>query len=93
MSGSESAGELEAVALAVRRVRERAGMSEAEVERRAELPDGLVSAIERAETSPTWGTLRRIVYALGIPLPSLMEEVEAVEAGASATRSQSSDED
>jgi transcriptional regulator with XRE-family HTH domain len=84
MSGSEGAGDLEAIGLAVRRVRERAGMSEAEVEARAELREGSLASIECGETSPTWGTLRRIVYAIGISLPSLMEEVESVEADITA---------
>jgi len=82
MSGSESADDLKAIGLAVRRVRERAGLSEAEVEKKAVLHEGAVASIEHGEISPTWGTLRRIVYAIGITLPHLMEEFEAVESGA-----------
>lgn len=73
-----------AIGLAVRRVRERAGMGESEVECGAELPEGSLAAIERGEEPPTWGTLRRIVYAVGISLPALMEEVEEIEAAIAA---------
>lgn len=87
MSWSGDGDDLETIGLAVRRVRERAGMSAGEVEGRAELREGSLASIERGETQPTWGVLRRIVYAIGVSLPNLMEEVEEVEAArASASR-------
>jgi transcriptional regulator with XRE-family HTH domain len=92
MNGSENDEDLETIGLAVRRVRERAGISESEVERGAELREGSLAAIEGGEMSPTWGTLRRIVYAIGISLPALMEEVEEVEAALASARREDEDE-
>lgn len=86
MNGSGNGDDRKTIGLAVRHVRERASMSKGEVESRAELREGSLAAIERGETSPTWGTLRRIVYAIGISLPDLMREVEEVEAAVAESR-------
>jgi transcriptional regulator with XRE-family HTH domain len=72
----------EVIGLAVRQVRMRANLGREEVESRAELAEGSLASIESGEASPRWGALRRIVYAIGISLPELMEEVEEIEAQA-----------
>jgi transcriptional regulator with XRE-family HTH domain len=86
MSDSDSVNDLLAIGLAVQQVRERSGRSEAEVEARADLGEGSLTSIERGLQSPTWGELRRIVYAIGISLPDLMEVVEEIESRAPRSR-------
>lgn len=73
--------EEEVIGRAIRRQRERAGLSAAEVERRAMLGRGNLSRLERGESHPRWGTLRRIAAALAIPLVRLLQEVERIERG------------
>ena len=65
-----------ALGAAIAALRGRAGLSSAEVGRRAELEESQIEAIEAARLEPTWGELRRIAAALGVGLPELLEETE-----------------
>lgn len=70
-----------ALGAAIAELRERAGLSEDELAARAELEAGEVSAIEAGELEPTWGDLRRIAAALGVPLPELLARSEGTTPG------------
>jgi len=60
-----------ALGAAVRQLRERAGLDPGELATRAELKEQDVVEIEAGRLEPTWGDLRRIAYALEVPLPDL----------------------
>jgi transcriptional regulator with XRE-family HTH domain len=54
---------------AIRDLRERqAGLTQAEVARRAALEPAWLSRIESGTANPSWGTVRRICDALGVRL-------------------------
>ncbi|HXR61073.1 MAG TPA: helix-turn-helix transcriptional regulator [Solirubrobacterales bacterium] len=61
---------------AVRVLRNRAGLSRAELAVRAELDATSVSRIEAGAIDPTWGSMRRIAKGLGVSLRELAEEAE-----------------
>lgn len=46
---------------------------------RADLHVSYISFIERGQRNPTWGTVRRISIALGVPLPELARRAEEFE--------------
>lgn len=58
-------------------LRERVGLTRASLAERAELEEQEIAAIETGRLEPTWGELRRIAYALEVPLPELLARVEA----------------
>jgi transcriptional regulator with XRE-family HTH domain len=60
-----------ALGAAVRQLREQAGLDQGDLARNAELDEREVVAIEAGRLEPTWGDLRRIAAALGVPLPEL----------------------
>lgn len=60
----------------VRELREGAGLSPEEMAARTELDLDEIVAIEAGRLEPTWGDLRRIAYALNVPLPELLRRVE-----------------
>jgi transcriptional regulator with XRE-family HTH domain len=66
----------ELLGAAVVELRRKAGLTEAELGERAELQEQEVAALEAGELEPTWGDLRRIAYALEVPLPELLRRVE-----------------
>jgi transcriptional regulator with XRE-family HTH domain len=41
------------------------------------MPEQEVTDLEAGHYEPTWGDLRHIAYALGVPLPELLARVEA----------------
>src|SRR3954454_16565354 len=65
-----------ALGAAVVHCREQAGLTTAELARRAGLTPTALHAIEKGEAEPRWGTMRRIADGLGIPFAQLTAEVE-----------------
>lgn len=64
---------------AIRRIRQRAGVSQEGLAHKAELhPTGL-SKIERGRSNPAWGTVCRIAAALDVTLVELVAVVERIE--------------
>ncbi|HXQ88751.1 MAG TPA: helix-turn-helix transcriptional regulator [Solirubrobacterales bacterium] len=66
---------------AVRSLREEAGVDQATLAERAELPLSLIAEIESGRSDPTWGDMRRVAEALGVSLERLSELAEELEAG------------
>jgi transcriptional regulator with XRE-family HTH domain len=54
-------------------LRERKGLSQAELGRRAELTREYINRLEAGQYDPTLGALRRIAKALGVKLTALLE--------------------
>ncbi len=54
-------------------LRERKGLSQAELGRRAELTREYINRLEAGQYDPTLGVLRRIAKALGVKLTALLE--------------------
>ncbi|MEX0759552.1 MAG: cupin domain-containing protein [Tistlia sp.] len=64
----------------LRSVRHALGLSLQEVARRANLSIGMISQIERGQTSPTFRSLRLLSGALEMPIESFFNQPRAVEA-------------
>lgn len=64
---------------AVRSLREKAGIDQATLAERAELPEPLIDEIESGESDPTWGDMRKVAEALGVSLEALSELAEEFE--------------
>jgi transcriptional regulator with XRE-family HTH domain len=69
-----------ALGAVIRGLRERAGLSRQEMAARAGLDLDEAAAIESGQLEPTWGDLRRLAYALDMPLPELLKLIEKGEA-------------
>lgn len=67
----------ELLGAAVAELRRRADLTQADLAERAELEERQIVALEAGRLEPTWGDLRRIAYALEVPLPELLARVEA----------------
>jgi transcriptional regulator with XRE-family HTH domain len=65
--------------IAVRQLRERAGLTQRKLAHLAELEEQDLIALEDGRLEPTWGALRRLASALGVPLPELMSLIEILE--------------
>jgi transcriptional regulator with XRE-family HTH domain len=65
-----------ALGAAIGELRRRANVSREELAGRAELQEVEIAAIEAGRLEPTWGDLRRIAYALEVPLPELLALTE-----------------
>lgn len=55
--------------------RERAGMSQRELARRARTAQSVVARIELSETNPSWDTLNRLLKAAGFRLVSALKRI------------------
>lgn len=66
---------------AVRTLREKAGIDQATLAERAELPLALIEEIESGSADPVWGDMRNVATALGVSLEALAELAEEFEAG------------
>lgn len=77
--GSKGRTPLEALALAIRLARERAGLSQQQLAAAGDLSPRIIGDIEESSTEPKWGTLRRIAKGIGVPLEVLLEEAEQLE--------------
>jgi transcriptional regulator with XRE-family HTH domain len=69
----------EALALAIRTARQRAGLSQQQLAAAADLSLRTIEDTEENRTEPKWGTLRRIAKGIAIPLGVLLEEAEQLE--------------
>jgi transcriptional regulator with XRE-family HTH domain len=56
----------------VRTARNRGGLTQRELARRANTVQSVVARIEQGVTSPTWETLRRLIAAAGFQLEALL---------------------
>lgn len=74
MSTNEGAAELLATA------RQRAGMSQRELARKAGTAQSVVARIELGDTSPSWETLGRLLRAAGFGLSAVLKRIEIVPA-------------
>lgn len=68
-----------ALGRAIRELRGEKGLTQEELARRADLDPPHLAAVESGRRNPTWGTVRRISYALDLPLPELIRRAEEVE--------------
>jgi transcriptional regulator with XRE-family HTH domain len=66
-----------ALGAVIRELRQRAKLSRRDLASLAELDEQEVAAIESGQVEPTWGDLRRIAYALNVPLPELLARLES----------------
>lgn len=66
---------------AVRLLREEAQLSPRSLAERAGISASLLSRIERGDSDPTWGDMRRVARALDVSMERLSEVAEAEELG------------
>lgn len=71
---------LKAMGIAIKNLRERAGLSQRELARRAALTPAWLSHIEAGNAEALWGTLSKLAAGIGTPLSDLIKECERVEA-------------
>lgn len=64
---------------AVRTLRQEAGVDQATLAERAELPTSLITELESGLSDPTWGDMRKVAEALGVSLEALSELAEEFE--------------
>lgn len=64
---------------AVKKLREAARLTQAEVAERGGLSASFIGRIETGEINPTWGNVRRLAEGLGVTLDELAEEAEQIE--------------
>jgi transcriptional regulator with XRE-family HTH domain len=69
----------EALGEAIWRVRDERGLEQADVAKRANLAISQLSRLEHGEINPSWGTVRRIAGALGLPMSELVARAEQIE--------------
>ncbi|MGQ0642915.1 MAG: helix-turn-helix domain-containing protein [Gemmatimonadaceae bacterium] len=62
-----------AISDVVRDARQRAGLSQRELARRARTAQSVVARIEAGDTSPTWETLQRLLVAAGFELHASLQ--------------------
>jgi transcriptional regulator with XRE-family HTH domain len=67
------------LAEAVRTLRERAGLSPAEVAERAGISVSVLNRIESGDDDPSWGDIRLVARALGVSMEVLAEVAEESE--------------
>lgn len=77
--GPEGRTPREALALAIRAARQRAGLSQQQLADAADLSLRAIDDTEENRTEPKWGTLRRVAKGIGVPLEVLFEEAEELE--------------
>ena len=61
------------IATLVKDARERAGLTQREIARRAKTAQSVVARIELGTTSPTWDTLTRLLKAAGFVLDATLQ--------------------
>ena len=62
------------IGVAIRRLRNAAGLTQEEVARRAKLSHGYYQRLEMGRHDPPLSTLRAIAKALGVPAAKLLED-------------------
>lgn len=76
MPGGPTSEDQLGLAKAVRELRRNAGLTQAALAERADLPEVTIARIESAKHDPRWGDIRRIAQALGVSLEALSELAE-----------------
>lgn len=66
--------------LAIRQLREGAGLSQEEVAHRADLHPTWISKLESGRANPALGTVVRVAEALGVKASELLGEAERIDA-------------
>ena len=56
---------------AIRQLRNKRGLSQEDLAHAAGVTTGTVSTIERGNSNPTWGTVKRIAQAFGVTIVEL----------------------
>jgi transcriptional regulator with XRE-family HTH domain len=69
-----------ALAQAIQKLRNDAGLTQQQLADRAEIPLVALQQVEAANTDADWGTLRHIASGLGTSLADLFQLVEELEA-------------
>jgi transcriptional regulator with XRE-family HTH domain len=77
--GERRADPQQGLGFAVKRLREAARLTQAEVAERAGLSASFVGRVESGEVNPTWGNVRRLAKGLGVTLDDLATEAEDIE--------------
>lgn len=78
---AEDVASFKGMGLAIKKLRDRRDMSQADLAKGAELSESALSRIESGDVEATWGTLRRIAYTLEIPLEAMIEIAEELAPG------------
>ena len=60
-----------ALGQAIRQLRNKRGLSQEDLAHAAGVTTGTISAIERGNSNPTWGTVKSIARALDVSMPEL----------------------
>ncbi|HEX2084678.1 MAG TPA: helix-turn-helix transcriptional regulator [Solirubrobacteraceae bacterium] len=68
-----------ALGAAIRQLRAKRGATQEDLAHDAGITTGTLSLIERGESNPTWGTVRRIADALGISVNDLAKLADRLE--------------
>lgn len=68
-----------ALGQAINETRKEKGLTQEELALRVDLHTTYIGLIERGQRNPTWGVIRRISHALGVPLPELARRAEELE--------------
>jgi transcriptional regulator with XRE-family HTH domain len=68
-----------ALGRAIRELRTRRGISQEALAHDADIHPTWISHLESGRNNPSWGTVRRICRALGVPLSDLVALVEQYE--------------
>jgi transcriptional regulator with XRE-family HTH domain len=64
---------------ALRQLRERAGLSQEALGHKAGVHPTWISALERGQSNPAWGTVRRVAAALDVTLMELVALIERLD--------------
>jgi len=68
-----------ALGRAIHEARRAKNLTQEELALRTNLHETYIGVIERGRRNPTWGVVRRISIALGLPLPELARRAEEFE--------------
>jgi transcriptional regulator with XRE-family HTH domain len=69
----------EALGQAIWRIRDERGLDQANIAGKADVALSQLSRLEHGKMNPTWGTIRRIAGALGLPMSELIARAERIE--------------
>jgi transcriptional regulator with XRE-family HTH domain len=64
---------------AIRQLRNKRRLSQEDLAHAAGVTTGTISAIERGNSNPTWGTVKRIAKALDVSVPELAKVADKLE--------------
>jgi transcriptional regulator with XRE-family HTH domain len=69
----------EALGEAIWRIRDERGLEQADIAVKANVAPSQLSRLEHGKMNPSWGTIRRIAAALGLPMSELIARAEQIE--------------